>query len=52
MAVVEQKFGAPPTRAARLAIRPRTRRSPSGSNPNFVVVFENDKVIHTVVVGG
>ena len=48
MSAVEQKFGAPANKSGPVGNPPITK----WFYPNFVVVFENDKVIHTVVVGG
>jgi len=47
MAVVEQKFGAPANKTSPVGNPPITK----WFYPNFVVVFENDKVLHAVVVG-
>jgi hypothetical protein len=48
MSAVEQKFGAPSNKAGPVGNPPITK----WFYPNFVVVFENDKVLHAVVVGG
>ena len=48
MAVVEQKFGAPANKSSPVGNPPITK----WFYPNFVVVFENDKVLHAVVVAG
>ena len=48
MAAVEAKFGAPANKAGPVGSPPITK----WFYPNFVVVFENDKVLHAVVVGG
>jgi len=48
MAAVEAKFGAPTNKAGPVGNPPITK----WFYPNFVVVFENDKVLHAVVVGG
>jgi hypothetical protein len=47
MAAVEQKFGAPANKSSPVGNPPITK----WFYPNFVVVFENDKVLHAVVVG-
>jgi hypothetical protein len=47
MAAVEAKFGAPASKAGPVGNPPITR----WYYPNFVVVFENDKVLHAVVGG-
>ena len=47
MAAVEQKFGAPANKSSAVGNPPITK----WFYPNFVVVFENDKVLHAVVVG-
>jgi len=53
MADVEAKFGAPSNKAAQVGGgNAKTPPITKWFYPNFVVVFENDKVIHTVVVGG
>ncbi|MEO8064367.1 MAG: hypothetical protein ABI821_16650 [Pseudomonadota bacterium] len=52
MAVVEQKFGAPANKSSPVGSTGKTPPITKWFYPNFVVVFENDKVIHTVVVGG
>ena len=53
MADVEAKFGAPTNKASQVGGGgPKTPPITKWFYPNFVVVFENDKVIHTVVVGG
>jgi hypothetical protein len=48
MAVVEQRFGAPANKSSPVGNPPITK----WFYPNFVVVFENDKVLHAVAVGG
>jgi hypothetical protein len=48
MTAVEQKFGAPANKAGPVGNPPITK----WFYPNFVVVFENDKVLHAVVLGG
>ncbi len=48
MAAVEARFGAPANKASPVGSPPITK----WFYPNFVVVFENDKVLHAVVVGG
>jgi hypothetical protein len=45
MAAVEQKFGAPANKSGPVGNPPITK----WFYPNFVVVFENDKVLHAVV---
>jgi hypothetical protein len=45
---VEQKFGAPANKSSPVGNPPITK----WFYPNFVVVFENDKVLHAVVVTG
>jgi hypothetical protein len=45
---VEQKFGAPANKSGAVGNPPITK----WFYPNFVVVFENDKVLHAVVVAG
>jgi hypothetical protein len=45
MSVVEQKFGAPANKSSPVGQPPITK----WFYPNFVVVFENDKVLHAVV---
>jgi len=45
MAAVEQKFGAPANKSSAVGSPPITK----WFYPNFVVVFENDKVLHAVV---
>ena len=52
MAVVEQKFGAPANKSGPVGTSAKNPPITKWFYPNFVVVFENDKVIHTVVVGG
>ncbi len=52
MAVVEQKFGAPANKSGPVGNSTKNPPITKWFYPNFVVVFENDKVIHTVVVGG
>ena len=46
MSAVEQRFGAPANRSSAVGSPPITK----WFYPNFVVVFENDKVLHAVVV--
>lgn len=48
MSAVEARFGAPANKSDAVGNPPITK----WFYPNFVVVFENDKVIHTVVVPG
>jgi hypothetical protein len=48
MTAVESKFGAPSNKAGPVGNPAITK----WFYPNFVVVFENDKVLHAVVVGG
>jgi hypothetical protein len=48
MAAVEQKFGAPANKSSSVGNPPITK----WFYPHFVVVFENDKVLHAVVVAG
>ena len=48
MSAVEQKFGAPANKSSAVGNPPITK----WFYPNFVVVFENDKVLHAVVVSG
>ena len=48
MSAVEQKFGAPANKSNPVGNPPITK----WFYPNFVVVFENDKVLHAVVVTG
>jgi hypothetical protein len=48
MTAVEAKFGAPSNKSSPVGSPPITK----WFYPNFVVVFENDKVLHAVVVGG
>ena len=48
MTAVEAKFGAPSNKTGPVGSPPITK----WFYPNFVVVFENDKVLHAVVVGG
>jgi hypothetical protein len=48
MSTVEAKFGAPSNKSSPVGSPPITK----WFYPNFVVVFENDKVLHAVVVGG
>ena len=48
MSAVEQKFGAPSNKSSPVGNPPITK----WFYPNFVVVFENDKVLHAVVVTG
>jgi hypothetical protein len=46
MTSVEQKFGAPANKSSSVGNPPITK----WFYPNFVVVFEHDKVLHAVVV--
>jgi hypothetical protein len=48
MSAVEQKFGAPANKSSPVGNPPITK----WFYPNFVVVFENDKVLHAVVTQG
>ena len=48
MAAVEAKFGAPANKSGPVGNPPITK----WFYPNFVVVFEHDKVLHAVVVAG
>jgi hypothetical protein len=48
MTAVEAKFGAPSSKSEAVGNPPITK----WFYPNFVVVFENDKVLHAVVVAG
>ena len=48
MAAVEAKFGAPSNKSSPVGNPPITK----WFYPNFVVVFENDKVLHAVVPHG
>ena len=48
MTAVEQKFGAPANKSSAVGNPPITK----WFYPNFVVVFENDKVLHAVVPHG
>jgi len=48
MSAVEQKFGAPANKSGPVGNPPITK----WFYPNFVVVFENDKVLHAVVDAG
>jgi hypothetical protein len=48
MAAVEAKFGAPANKSGPVGTPPITK----WFYPTFVVVFEHDKVLHAVVVGG
>ena len=48
MTAVEQKFGAPANKSGPVGNPAITK----WFYPNFVVVFENDKVLHAVVVAG
>jgi len=48
MSAVEARFGAPANKSSAVGNPPITK----WFYPNFVVVFENDKVLHAVVVGG
>jgi len=47
MSAVEAKFGAPSNKSSPVGNPPITK----WFYPNFVVVFENDKVLHAVVSG-
>jgi hypothetical protein len=46
MSAVEERFGAPANKSSAVGNPPITK----WFYPNFVVVFENDKVLHAVVV--
>jgi hypothetical protein len=48
MTAVEARFGAPANKSSPVGSPPITK----WFYPNFVVVFENDKVLHAVVVAG
>ena len=48
MTAVEARFGAPANKTSPVGNPPITK----WFYPNFVVVFENDKVLHAVVVSG
>jgi hypothetical protein len=48
MEAVEARFGAPSNKSSAVGTPPITK----WFYPNFVVVFENDKVLHAVVVAG
>ena len=48
MSAVEARFGAPANKSSPVGNPPITK----WFYPNFVVVFENDKVLHAVVVAG
>jgi hypothetical protein len=48
MTAVEAKFGAPANKSSPVGNPPITK----WFYPNFVVVFEHDKVLHAVVVSG
>jgi len=48
MSAVEQKFGAPANKSSPVGSPPITK----WFYPTFVVVFENDKVLHAVVTQG
>jgi|SRR5688500_16148757 hypothetical protein len=52
MSAVEAKFGAPANKTGPVGSGTQTPPITKWFYPNFVVVFENDKVIHTVVVPG
>ncbi len=52
MSAVEAKFGAPSNKSGPVGSGAQTPPITKWFYPNFVVVFENDKVIHTVVVTG
>ena len=47
MSAVEARFGAPSNKSGPVGTPPITK----WFYPNFVVVFEHDKVLHAVVVG-
>jgi hypothetical protein len=51
MAAVEQRFGAPSNKSGPVGNTPKNPPITKWFYPNFVVVFENDKVLHAVVVG-
>jgi hypothetical protein len=48
MEAVEARFGAPANKSSPVGNPPITK----WFYPNFVVVFENDKVLHAVIVAG
>ena len=48
MTAVEARFGAPANKTSPVGSPPITK----WFYPNFVVVFENDRVLHAVVVSG
>jgi hypothetical protein len=48
MTSVEARFGAPANKTSAVGNPPITK----WFYPNFVVVFEHDKVLHSVVVSG
>lgn len=52
MAAVEQQFGAPANKSGPVGNSTKNPPITKWFYPNFVVVFENDKVIHAVAVGG
>jgi hypothetical protein len=52
MATVEQRFGAPSNKSGPVGNSTRNPPITKWFYPTFVVVFENDKVIHTVAVAG
>ena len=52
MSAVEAKFGAPANKTDPVGSGGQMPPITKWFYPNFVVVFENDKVIHTVVVAG
>jgi hypothetical protein len=52
MAAVEQQFGAPANKSGPVGNSAKNPPITKWFYPNFVVVFENDKVIHAVAVGG
>jgi hypothetical protein len=52
MAAVEQRFGAPSNKSGPVGNTTKNPPITKWFYPTFVVVFENDKVIHTVAVGG
>jgi hypothetical protein len=52
MSAVEAKFGAPSNKSGPVGSGAQTPPITKWFYPTFVVVFENDRVIHTVVVAG
>src|SRR5262245_56574047 len=52
MSAVEARFGQPSNKSTSVGIVAKTPPITNWFYPNFVVVFENDKVIHTVVIAG